>query len=278
MKKLSAFLFALALAAPFSAFAATPAEDIANAVNTQDSKAVGAAGLAASGGDGGDKSNPWNREKTAEEKTKEALGVAAMGIGGMQLASGLAQNAAEKAGAAKMESYQNTWMCGVGTADTDGSGRVNWKGETVKAGQVGTAPTVPELQRLVADFTIKQNQIRAAKGEIDMLLTPEEQKTFSGHSLYSSEGAVEEGELYHVSTGGGNTKVAIGAGLAGGGMVMSAGGDYKTAIGTGMLTGGGAGALVADTTAGKIGGAATALGGAGVLAHGAKLLPGQKKD
>ncbi|MDR0449511.1 MAG: hypothetical protein LBG89_03595 [Rickettsiales bacterium] len=255
MRRFTAFLFAVSMiAAPaFAAPANEDAKKIAqNALAETDKKAANANKTAA------------EKKAESEKNTKDALGMAAMGIGGMQLAQGLAQNAAEKEGAGQMRDYQDTWMCGVGTAAADG-GDIQWKGETIKAGAVGHVPVVPNLSRLLAEFTMKQKQIRAAKGEVDMVLGEEEKKTFAKHNLYGNEANLGAGELYQVKTGGGAERIAIGAGLAGGGLAMSAGMDYKTAIGTGMITGGGAGALTANTKTGQAAGLGVAAGGLGVV-------------
>ncbi|MDR2685481.1 MAG: hypothetical protein LBB23_01755 [Rickettsiales bacterium] len=216
------------------------------------------------------------------QRTQQALGVAAMGIGGMQLAQGLAQNAAEEEGKKRLEDYQKTWMCGVGSASATDEGRINWFGATVGAGQVGTVPAPKGLPRLIADFTAKQNQIKAAKGEMDMVLTEEEQMTFAANNLYGRDDGLAEGELATQSTGGGNTRIAIGAGLAGAGAMLSMGdgssGVYKNALGAGLITGGGAGALVAKDTKGQVIGGLTAVGGAGVLTNGFGLIGAGKKD
>lgn len=256
-----AIVLAAVFALPFAPVLAAGNDEInklaSDALNNASTKITGA---------GGSSSSSSAPNISLGDRLQGAAGIAAAGIGGMQLASGISQNMAEEEGRELIENYQKTWQCGVGSAVQGRDGVVNWVGgKYIGAGEVGVAPSVAGMSELLTKMQDLQSRIRAAKGEIDMVLTEEEQRTFSANGLYGNDANLAEGGLNNISTGGGNTSIAVGAGLATGGMMLASGQSVKTSIGTGMIAGGTAGAVVADSTAGRIAGGATAAVGAGAV-------------
>ncbi|MCL2629327.1 MAG: hypothetical protein FWD33_01380 [Alphaproteobacteria bacterium] len=209
------------------------------------------------------------------DRMRQGAGIAAAGVGGMQLGQGLAENQAQAAGQQRMQNYLDTWQCGVGRVDGT-TGRIDWSPGTtqVRAGQVWSSPEAHsvltrDLARMRREFEEKQNQIRMAKGELDMELSEEELHTFVRHNLYATSDDVAAVEnMNQVTTGGGDNRIAIGAGLAGTGLMLAGGAKTGTAIGTGLLAGGAVAAYQGhqNEDAGRmaIGGAA-AVAGAGTI-------------
>jgi hypothetical protein len=204
-------------------------------------------------------------EARAAQETKSAIATAAMGFGGMMLAEGLVQNKAEEAGAETLKAFQDTWICGVSTGGENGN--LNWSGKTIKAGEVGTTPEIPqEVINLAAQSKNIKNQINILKGDLDMVLTDEEKKEFAATGLYGASNETNA-KLDSIKTNGGANKIAAGAGLTVGGGALALGSDYTTAIGAGGLTGGITGLAIGANTTGSV--AAT---GVGALATGVSVL------
>ena len=179
---------------------------------------------------------------TEQSKANKMLGgitMAATGIGGMQLAQGLAEMKADNEADADMDAYMKTVWCGIGGM------------RTVEHNTSGTTPE--ESRRLVdarLEYATLAQKMKTAKENLGMAPGIESELTIDTSALYQGRGTDTDGIVHHFKTAEERKgseegkKRAIGGGIA---------------AGAGVLVGVGGNAIIND--AGPLGGISKAIKG-----------------
>jgi hypothetical protein len=175
-------------------------------------------------------SEAWTKDtkRIKGTSTLGALSIAAMGIGGMQLAQGLSEHKADQEAAADMAAYLDAIRCGV-------SGTKN-----VRYDEVGRTPEddMDFIQARLEYMRIAQ-QTKAAKESLGLPPGLEAEVIIDTSSLYFDRTVNQGGVTNQFSTaqerldsGSGKKRATIGGAVAGAGLVMGIADQSGAAAGT----------------------------------------------
>jgi hypothetical protein len=160
-------------------------------------------------------------EQSKENKMLGGITMAATGIGGMQLAQGLAEMKADNEADADMDAYLKTVWCGIGGMRTV---------------EHETSGTTPEETRQLVDARLKYaglaQKMKTAKENLGMAPGIESELVIDTSALYQGRGTDTDGIVHHFDTAEKRKeseegkKRAIGGGIAAGaGVLVGIGGD-----------------------------------------------------
>jgi len=160
-------------------------------------------------------------EQSKANKMLGGITMAATGIGGMQLAQGLAEMKADKEADADMDAYLKTVWCGIGGMRTV---------------EHNTSGKTPEETRQLVDARLKYaglaQKMKTAKENLGMAPGIESELIIDTSALYQGRGTDTNGIVHHFDTATerkeseSGKKRAIGGGIAAGaGVLVGIGGD-----------------------------------------------------
>ena len=155
------------------------------------------------------------KENSAENKMLGGLSMAATGIGGMQLAQGLSEMQSDNEAAADMAAYLKTIKCGIGGA------------KNVKYNEHGAAPAeTRQLGDARMKYVAIAKKMKMAKENLGMAPGIESDLIIDTSALYQDRGTDQDGITHHFDTAterldsGSGKKRAIAGGVAAGAGVL----------------------------------------------------------
>ena len=205
-------------------------------------------------------------ELSRQNRTLTAATMAATGIGGMQLARGMAEQRADQHGADTMDAYLRSIRCGIG---------VN---RNLTLGEQGTAPgRSAEFGDAVMEAVMLAQQISNARNHLGMHPGMEEDflNMIDTSMLFTGRGSDTEGFANRFDTaqerldsGAARDRMAAGGAMVGGGVAGGIAGNQMINHGRGnagtvaaaAAGGGGLGAIAGGGGAGGLAGAARGFG------------------
>lgn len=155
-----------------------------------------------------------DKEQSTANKVLGGATIAATGIGGMQLASGLAEKSADESAARDMDAYISTFSCRIG--DT---------GSQLAYGQTYEVPGYSaEFMSLAQQYRDLAAQTKSVKEALGLKPGIESEEIIDKSTLYSYESATERTNIFdtaseRLESGGAANKVKTGAIVAGVGVV-----------------------------------------------------------
>ena len=178
--------------------------------------------------------NMKDKEQSTANKLLGGATMAATGIGGMQLAEGLAQKAADEEAELDMAAYLATFRCNWNNATSVRGGEKNIQ----IPGSGDLAKLVTEYKELAADLKMRKEQLGMAPGiESEQIIDSATTGLYDDVGIGRGDGAYTsladalsdpsgaDAAEWAEQKDGASDKVKLGAGLAGGGAVAGAAGN-----------------------------------------------------